>query len=75
MAKNAVIWTTNFLNREKKFPQTASGRLDLFSCLTFKDYPFIEDKQLQVVLILKEVTISGKIMQFLESKFFMAGLR
>ena len=31
-AKNVVIWTKNFLNPEK-FPQTASGRLDLFSCL------------------------------------------
>ena len=31
-AKNAVIWTTNFLNPEK-FPQTASRRLDLSSCL------------------------------------------
>ena len=28
-----VIWTTNFLNPEK-FLQTASGRLDLFSCLS-----------------------------------------
>ena len=31
-AKNVVIWTKNFLNPEK-FPQTACGRLDLFSCL------------------------------------------
>jgi len=30
--KNTVIWTKNFLNPEE-FPQTASGRLDLFSCL------------------------------------------
>ena len=29
---NVVIWTINFLN-PKKFPQTASWRLDLFSCL------------------------------------------
>ena len=31
-AKNAVIWTKNLLNPDK-FPQTVSGRLELFLCL------------------------------------------